>query len=233
MYIANEPLTQLFTSSRLLILDFREIPDNIPADQSIQQYFEDCHKKGIDPRTPALRQEFNNSLLAQSGKRYLIGRYGEDRSSMLRGSSIAKEQRTIHLGVDIFCRDLETVYAPCDGKVVRVGNEPENHSFGHFMIIRPDDASLPYIFFGHLAPDMVKKGRVEAGQAVGSLGDYHNHENGGWSRHLHLQMLRSISPKGPPVGYASGADFVAFQKTIPNPLAYFPEWKIEGIDAGN
>src|SRR5581483_2655291 len=186
----NEPLKDLFRSSRLLVLDFPKIPANTPEDENIALYFQQCRLKGENPTTPENRQRFNNHLLAKTGYRYLVSRYGEDRCAMLAGSKIASTGRTLHLGIDIFCKRLETVYAPCEATIVRVGREPENHSFGYYVILQPKAINLPFIFLGHLAPPTVTKGmRVKAGQPIGRLGDYKTGENVGWWRHVHLQML--------------------------------------------
>jgi murein DD-endopeptidase MepM/ murein hydrolase activator NlpD len=223
-----EPMTGLFNNSRLLILDFSQIPTDALPEENIQKYFEECKAQGQDPRLPANRQRFNDRLLEKLDVRYLVSRYGEDRIAMLEGSSIAKDRRTIHLGIDIFASNQEIVYAPCDGKIVRTNEESENHSFGHFLIFKPNDNSVPYILFGHLAANPRQPGTVYAGEPIAKLGDYINHENGGWSRHLHLQMLTELPPadQAPP-GYGLMDVFTQeLQQQFPDPMPYFPEWHI-------
>lgn len=93
------------------------------------------------------KQKFNKKFIDVSGKRYLISRYGEDRIEMLRGSKIAKEGRIIHLGIDIFSKNLEVVYAPFDAEIIKVGREEGNHSFGHYIILQTDSSiTKNYIF---------------------------------------------------------------------------------------
>ncbi len=127
--------------SVLMVLDFNEIErinsGSIPLKQheDIQRYFIECGIRGIDPKLPENRQAFNNIFLDESGSMYLIGRYGEDRVRMLEGSSIAKEGRTIHLGLDLFCKNLEPVFTPDNGEVIIAGREPGSHSFGHYVVI--------------------------------------------------------------------------------------------------
>lgn len=220
-----EPLQGMFASSRLLTLDFARIPADTPDTQNIQRFFEQCLTEGVDPKAPEQRQRFNDRVLAQTGARYLVSRYGEDRAAMLAGSSIADDGRTLHLGVDVFCRDQETVYAPCDGEVVATGREPQGHSFGYYLVFKPDDQDL-YVFFGHLSADPpIRRGHVEAGQALARLGDYVGGENGGWSRHLHIQLFRD-----PPlseaalIGYSTVADFAVNSQKYPDPMQLFPNW---------
>lgn len=226
----RELMEELFSLSKSMVLDFSKIPSGKPDHENIQKYFEACEAQGINPRSARSRQLFNNRLLDESGKRYLISHYGEDRSSMLTGSSIAKEGRTLHLGIDIFCRDLELVYAPFDGEIVQVGREPEHHSFGYYSILKSsEDQGMPYMFLGHLGTQALSQpGKVKAGDVIGRLGDFATKENGGWSRHLHVQMCADLPLQGvAPVGYATEDQFEDAQKRFPSPFPYFPDWKIE------
>lgn len=227
MLALTELMPELFTRSRRLILNFADIPENTDEQESIAQYFKGLEAQGLDPRLPENRQAFNDRLLTRTNYRYLVSAYGEDRFSMLKGSSIAAEGRTLHLGIDIFSKDLEPVLAPCDGTIVRVGREPETHSFGNFVILQPDDTTLPFLFLGHLSFDLPQLGRVTQGQVIARLGDYTENENGGWSRHLHLQCVAELPPEGKaPLGYGSAKNMDGLRVDYPNPMSYFPEWKL-------
>ncbi|MGH7158122.1 MAG: peptidoglycan DD-metalloendopeptidase family protein [Candidatus Saccharimonadales bacterium] len=222
------PMTDLFNRSKLMILDFYQIPADIPAIQNIQTFFEECTAKGINPRLPENRQKFNNNMLDSAGMRYLVSRYGEDRSAMLTGSSIAKEGRTLHMGIDIFCKDQETIYAPCDGVIVRASRERQDHSYGYYATIQPDENPGVYIFLGHLSQDLPVPGPVKEGEVIARIGDYRDNENGGWSRHLHLQIITELPPAGQaPLGYSSVADFAANSQKYPDPTQFFPNWHIQ------
>jgi hypothetical protein len=224
----KEPLKGLFLSSKLLMLDFGQIPQDTPAAENIQKFFTDCEAKGLDPRVPENRQHFNEIMLKSSNAHYLVSRYAEDRSSMLSGSKIAEEGRTFHLGVDVFCKELETVCAPCDGKIIMVGREKQKHSFGHYCVLRPDKPELPHIFFGHLGADSNKLGRCKSGEPIARLGDFIDGENGGWSRHLHLQMLKELPEDSEaPLGYSTKENLPANMKRFPDPMRYFPQWRVK------
>ena len=224
--LIRPPLEELFTRSRWLTLDFAHIREDIPDSQNIQRFFEQCAREGTDPTFPEQRQAFNDQLLAETGARYLVSRYGEDRAAMLAGSSIAREGRTLHLGIDIFCRDQETVYAPCDGEVIASGREPQEHSFGHYLVFKPADQDI-YLFFGHLSAEPpIRRGLVTAGQPLARLGDHVSGENGGCSRHLHLQLF-SRTPIGQAdlIGYSHRTDFETNQRLYPDPMSLFPHWQ--------
>jgi hypothetical protein len=223
----REPLAEFFSRSKQMVLNFKHIPEDTQDNENIALYFKDMEKEGLNPRLPENRQKFNNRALELTGKRYLVSSYAEDRISMLEGSSIAKEGRTIHLGVDIFSKDLEDVLAPCDGEILRIGREVETHSFGNYLILKPNDNDLPYLFFGHLAFGVDANGEVKAGQQIASLGDYLNNENGGWSRHLHLQCFKDMPSEDEPlVGYGLASDMAEIEELYPDPMQFFPDIKL-------
>jgi murein DD-endopeptidase MepM/ murein hydrolase activator NlpD len=224
----TEPMTGLFTHSRLLVLDFAHIPAGTPPEESIAVYFQNTESQGLNPRLAKHRQAFNTRLLQRTGTRYLVSQYSENRSAMLAGSAIAKEGRTFHLGLDIFAKKQEPVFAPCAGEIVRSEYEPGLHNYGNYLILRPDDPSLPYIFFGHLAADKRGVGHVNAGAQIARLGSFENLENGGWSIHLHLQLLTELPPAGEaPIGYSTHQALAGNQQCFPDPQSIFPDWHIE------
>jgi peptidoglycan LD-endopeptidase LytH len=217
-----EILPELFSNSEIMILDFNQIPKNIPEWKNIQAFFESSYKNGNDPKRPENRQIFNDTFIRKSGKRYLIGRYLEDRIRMLEGSDIEKEGRTIHLGVDIFSTNLEQVSAPCDGEIVKIGQEEGSHSFGYYLILKPDENIMDeYIFIGHLSNELLLPGKITKGQVIAKMGDYSNNENGGWSRHLHVQLLKRMPEKNlPPIGYSTKESLNKNMIEYPDPSRY-------------
>ena len=49
-----------------------------------------------------------------------------------------------------------------------------------------------------------KIGKVKKGQIIAKLGDYIDEENGVWSRHLHVQLLKNIPKNNSiPIGYST------------------------------
>lgn len=216
----------MLARSKRLTLTPSSSDGEVNQDENIAAYFKMMESKGLNPRLPEYRQAFNNRVLDRSGYRYLVSAYAEDRRLTLKGSSIARQGRTVHLGIDIFSKDLEPVMAPCDGLIVRTGREEEAHSFGNYVILKPDAPELPLLFFGHLANELPPRGHVKKGQVIATLGDYANNENGGWSRHLHLQCLKELPAEGcAPIGYGSASDFPNLHKLYPNPMELFRGWK--------
>lgn len=220
-----EPMEELFSRSERIFLDFHKITDAMHPEVNIQHYFQDLVANNRNPRKPENRQEFNNRALAFLNARYLIGRYGEDRIALLADTPAGKQGRTIHMALDIFAKDLEPVFAPASGVIVRSGYEEGFGEYGNYIILQPGGADY-YIFFGHLANNRSATGSVKRGQLIGYLGDYADNENGGWSRHLHLQILTTLPAKGTtPPGYSTKADLALNQKLFPDPLTYFTRWR--------
>ncbi len=226
----REPLPELFQRSKFMTLDFSQIPADTPAVENIQMFFAEREQAGINPRLPEVRQQFNDRMPTATGMRYLVSRYGEDRAAMLKGSRIGIEGRTLHMGIDAFSSDLEPVLAPCDGEVVRAAHDGVESSYGNYVILKPDETGpdMPnYMFFGHLGGGLSALGRVVAGDQIGTIGDHRGNENGGWSRHLHLQMLAELPPEGQvPIGYSTRAAFPENSRRFPDPMQFFPNWHI-------
>lgn len=226
MYNFAEPLEELFSNSKQLVLDFTKIGSNIPDNENFEKIFQGYKSKNLNPRQPENRQLINNTLLDEAGFRYLIGQYGEDRTAMLADTLAGKEGRVMHMAIDVFSKDLEAVLSPCDGEIVRSNYEPGFGEYGNYIIVRPDAADY-YFFFGHLSAERPHIGRVSKGQQIAHLGDYLQNENGGWSRHLHIQMLTELPEEGAtPDGYSSKEMFSTNSIKYPNPLDYFPEWQL-------
>lgn len=221
----TEPLPQVFSRSKLLILDPAKIAAGTPPEDNIATVFARYERKGLNPRLPRYRQDFTNNFLDRHKVRYGVGGYGEGRSLMLAGTLIAQQGRCIHLGLDAWSKNLEPLLAPCDSRIIRIGYEEQSFGYGHYLIFQPVDKTMPYIFFGHLGSDLPALGTVKAGVKIARLGDWHDNENGGWARHVHIQMLWQLPPKGQtPIGYSSKADFKLNSQRFPDPKPYFPDW---------
>jgi len=229
-----EVLPEMRTRSEVVVLDFAALDlveiGNVPKYKNISYFFEECRQQGINPREPTQRQRFNNRFLEESGKRYLIGRYLEDRTTMLPPAQVT-QGRVFHEGIDLFCRDLEPVYAPCDGEVVQAGQEPGEHSYGFYVILRHkirnkelnnEEIKNPYLkneewfsLYGHLASQIPGVGKfISKGEEIARLGTIK--ENGGWSHHLHFQLALEIED-GPPYGYCTADEIEEVKKKYPDP----------------
>lgn len=223
----SAPLEELFHSSKKLILDFSKINADLPASENFEKIFQDFQSKNLNPRLPENRQLINNNVIDNTGFRYLIGQYGEDRTAMLADTPAGKAGRVMHMAIDIFSENLESVFSPCDGTIVRSDYEEGFGEYGNYLIIQPANEDF-FIFFGHLSWDRPKTGKISQGQKIARLGDYQDNENGGWSRHLHIQILKALPDEGiTPDGYSTKEEFKKNAEKYPDPLKYFSEWKLQ------
>jgi murein DD-endopeptidase MepM/ murein hydrolase activator NlpD len=155
---------------------------------NVKDAVETCNANGWAYRSPEGRQNYNDMILKRYEKRYLIGKYLEDRSVFLQETPTSKEGRHIHMGIDLFCKDLEDVHSPYPGKVIYKGEERAPFGFGHYMVVEHELAGIPWwSLFAHLHESVRLGHTLERGEILGTLGDHK--ENGGWSIHLHYQLF--------------------------------------------
>ncbi len=127
-----------------------------------------------------------------------VGRYGEARlvysaPAFRSPGNDGDEARTIHLGLDLFAPAGTPVHSPLPGTVVSVVDNGAPGDYGPTVILRHTapggtgfhtlHGHLDHATLGHLEPGA----HVDAGDIIGWLGD--DDVNGGWSPHLHLQVI--------------------------------------------
>jgi murein DD-endopeptidase MepM/ murein hydrolase activator NlpD len=145
-------------------------------------------------------QEYVENLLKESQAKYAIGLYGEDRAcyqAPMFQSDGCHESRSVHLGIDVFLDAYEKIYAPLDGKVISLKYNGEELDYGYTIILEHtvgETVTKFYTLYGHLSKRslqlIVEGDLVKAGQAIGYIGN--NTENGGWSPHLHFQIMTTM-----------------------------------------
>jgi 4-aminobutyrate aminotransferase-like enzyme/Ser/Thr protein kinase RdoA (MazF antagonist) len=151
-----------------------------------------------------------------------VGRYNEARavySSAQFGLSKnpTDERRTVHLGMDLFVEAGAAVRAPVDGVVYAFANNAAPQDYGPVVILRhkfgdsfsalaQQAASLQsrepetefFTLYGHLSVQSLKALRagqkVARGEKFAEVGDMQ--ENGGWTPHLHFQIILDLLDQG-------------------------------------
>lgn len=125
-----------------------------------------------------------------------VGGWGEPRliyQSSQFESGPAARQRSVHLGLDFFAPAGTPVLAVDDGVIhdVRVIDEPLD--YGGVVLVRhgAEDGGSVFLLYGHLDPlslSGLKAGStIKRGAVLARLGDHS--VNGGWTPHLHLQVI--------------------------------------------
>lgn len=174
---------------------------------------------------PSYSDRAFDAWFAGQGVDYGLGPYGEDRA-VYRTAQFADAaspmRRTVHLGVDVFALTGTSVHAPLPGVVEHVTYNADPLDYGHTLILRHDAGGVPFwTLYGHLAatlPGLCRVGEtVAAGQLVAHLGDWH--ENGGWSAHLHFQVMTDMLAQsaGNFFGVGHAGIWAVWQAICPDP----------------
>ena len=201
---------------------------------------------GADPcaSDPAILSEKIFREMKRAGASVGVGRYDEPRllySSPLFGSAgnPTSERRTIHLGIDLFAEQGTTLHAPLDGVVHIVANNSSPLDYGPLVILRHETSGREEFFtlYGHLskdALDSLKVGqRVARGQPFARVGSAQ--ENGGWTPHLHFQIILDVLELGadfPGVAYASQRSVWTSLSPNPNLLLGIPADRFPAKEPG-
>jgi 4-aminobutyrate aminotransferase-like enzyme len=145
------------------------------------------------------------------------------------------EQRTIHLGLDLFAPANTSVHAPLAGTVEAFANNREALDYGPVVILKhaTDGGEIFHTLYGHLSTESLKKleigKEIQEGEKFGQLGTAE--ENGGWPPHLHFQIILDLLGLGTDFpGVARASERGVWTKLSPDPnlllnipAKYFPE----------
>ena len=139
--------------------------------------------------------------IEDAGSALGIGRYNEARliytaDAFKVDTDTAPEYRTVHLGLDLFARPGEPVFAFTNGRIHSLRNNDADQDYGPTIILShaTDSGLVFYSLYGHLAStslDGLEPGTpIRAGQSIGTIGT--SVENGGWAPHLHFQLITNL-----------------------------------------
>ena len=181
----------------------------------------------ITPRIRAAARRANATVA--------VGRYNEPRavytSPLFVGSqNPTDERRTIHLGIDLFVESGTPVCAPFDGMVYAFADNPAALDYGPVIILQhhTDDGLEFFTLYGHLSRQSIATlragDRLSRGHSFARIGA--PDENGGWSPHLHFQIILDpldLSTDFPGVAYASQREVFTCLSPDPNLILGIPE----------
>ena len=192
---------------------------------------------GADPANAAepIATAKLQTLVREANKSVAIGRYNQARpfySSPLFSASAnpTDERRTIHLGIDIFAEAGTAVMAPFDATVYASAYNAAFLDYGPVIILKHQAEGDTQFFtlYGHLSRESLAS--VHVGQAIGRGQAFAQigkpQENGGWSPHLHFQMILDPLELGtdfPGVAYASQRAIWTCLSPDPNLILGIPE----------
>jgi 4-aminobutyrate aminotransferase-like enzyme/Ser/Thr protein kinase RdoA (MazF antagonist) len=186
------------------------------------------HRENMEPvLTPKVF-----GLMRRAGVRVAVGQYDEPRLLYLTplfavggtgaGADADGEQRTVHIGLDLFATIGTPVYAPFDGTVHGFADNRAALDYGPVIVLRheTDDGTAFFTLYGHLSRtslDSLRVGqRVRAGEQIASLGGAD--VNGGWTPHLHLQIIIDLLGAGTDFpGVARAGERAVWRALCPDP----------------
>jgi peptidoglycan LD-endopeptidase LytH len=132
------------------------------------------------------------------GEPIRAGGYGEDRGvySQVLFAPEGVEPRTVHLGYDIFALAGADVFTPLNARIHSSRINEAEGDYGPTIILEHEagPGAKFHTLYGHLSRDSLKGLKpgtaFMAGERIGALGT--RRENGGWSPHLHFQLILDI-----------------------------------------
>jgi 4-aminobutyrate aminotransferase-like enzyme/Ser/Thr protein kinase RdoA (MazF antagonist) len=188
----------------------------------------------VELSEPALTQKLH-AFLANSKATVGIGRYDEPRalySSSLFGDPTrpTDERRTVHLGIDLFVDPGTPVFTPFDANVHALANNKAALDYGPVVILRhePEPGIEFFTLYGHLSS--VASAPLKIGQKIGKGTAFaqvgKTNENGGWTPHLHFQIILDLLDFGtdfPGVAFATQRSTWTALSPDPNLILNIPD----------
>ena len=168
--------------------------------------------------------EYIFSSLKSKNKKMGIGRYNEARlcytSDQFKNND-TQENRTIHIGLDMFVPPSTPIFTPLEGIVHSFRRIAAPLDYGQVLILEHQTGSDKfYTLYGHLSKNSIK-GLIEGkkfkkGEKIASIGDFQ--ENGHWPPHLHFQIILDMfGKKGDFEGVAAPTLRELYKNICPDP----------------
>jgi 4-aminobutyrate aminotransferase-like enzyme/Ser/Thr protein kinase RdoA (MazF antagonist) len=143
--------------------------------------------------------------MKQRGVEVGIGRHDEARllctsPLFVTGQGLTEEQRTIHLGVDLFAEAGTPVYAPIAGALFAFSKNEAPEHYGPVVVLQhsTDDGDTFHTLYGHLSKRSLEGFHLgksfDQGEQIGTIGT--PAVNGGWTPHLHFQIITDLLELG-------------------------------------
>lgn len=152
-----------------------------------------------------------------------VGGYNEERVLYRRSTLFtdAKENRNVHLGIDLWTTAGTPIKTPLDGYVHHIKNNKGFGNFGPTIILKHVlDDTVFFTLYGHLSMDSLSNKKtgdfIPKGTPFCKIGNYP--VNGDWAPHLHFQVIADmLDYEGDFAGVCSLTDQKRFLALCPNP----------------
>ena len=177
---------------------------------------------GHDVTTFEGLNNYVKSTIKTQNAKVAYGGYGEHRAVYTASQYLENEAdvRNIHLGVDLWTTAETPVFAPLDGIVHSFRYNEKPLDYGATIILKHElEGVIFYALYGHLSLKSLEKRQknelILRGSPFATLGK--PSENGGWSPHLHLQLITNLMGwEGDFPGVASRREADFYLKNCPS-----------------
>lgn len=139
--------------------------------------------------------EFIQKNVERAGKILAYGGYGEQRNLYKDSPLFNGNERTLHLGIDVWLPPGTPVFAAKPATIFAKAYNDKYLDYGYTVILKHSlhDREI-FSLYGHLGAlnfDVQQPGQLVAeGDIVGYIGK--ESENGGWAPHLHFQLIHNL-----------------------------------------
>ena len=179
--------------------DFHPVLDFDPATEKLFQFdftTANTELKAVNISDTDIFSEYISHKLKSTGSKFGIGGYSENRTLYRRSKLFeGEEERSVHLGIDIWGPAGTKVYAPLGGVVHSFAF---NDNFGDYgatvILLHQLDSVTFHTLYGHLSLNDIAQlsegSFIIRGQVIGHFGE--PKENGNWPPHLHFQIIKDM-----------------------------------------
>ena len=213
-------------NSFLQLENIKVVDDSIPNSEytPIDLSIANTDLSKIDLVNAEIFETFIENHLRKNNSKVAFGGYNEERNlykSSLIFNDEEKEERSIHIGMDLWIKAGTPVLAALDGIVYGFDFNAGKGNYGPTIILkhRIENQSF-YTLYGHLSVESIENIEIgtlfKKGQQLATLGDAA--VNGGYSPHLHFQIIKNIGENFSDYpGVCNKKDLDFYLKNCPNP----------------
>ncbi len=167
---------------------------------------------------------FINNHIESHNATVAYGGYLEVRNIYKRSQHFnkqAREERNIHLGIDLWCDEGTPIYTPLNAKLHSFKNNTNFGDYGPTIILEHNIKNVVfYTLYGHLSLKSIQGleiGQVfKQGEQIATLGD--ETINGNYPPHLHFQIIKDLQGNiGDYSGVCAKNKLEFYSQNCPNP----------------
>ncbi len=153
----------------------------------------------IDLSNTAIFSQFIKAELQKNNAIFGIGGYNENRILYKRSALFdGTQNRTIHLGVDVWGNEKTPIYTPLDAIVHSFAYNNNFGDYGSTIILQHQiDNTIFHTLYGHLSladiENLYEGQIIKKGELFAHFGNAN--ENGNWPPHLHFQIIENMEGK--------------------------------------